>query len=126
LSGKEHPHKINERLVIAYFRRVTSKDIDGLVSLFSDDAVIFQPFSKSTIVGKSQIEMFLKTVIMANSDMQRELNIETARDENSRLIVFVDFLKSSILKGKFTFEVDDSKKSKLEGRIKSLKIEFVD
>lgn len=126
MSEKEHLLKINEQIVIEYFRRVTSKDIDGLVSLFSDDAVIFQPFSKSAIVGKSQIEMFLKTVIMANSGMQRELNIETAGDEYSRLIVFVDFLKSSILKGKFTFEVDDSKKSKLEGRIKSLKIEFVD
>jgi ketosteroid isomerase-like protein len=126
LSEVEHPREIGKQLVVEYFRAVSSGDMDGLLRLFSDDALIFQPFSKSTIVGKSQIEMFLKTVIMANSGMQRDLKIERARGGKSRLIAFVTFVKSDILKGKFTFEVDNTKKSKLEAKIKSLKIEFID
>ena len=126
LSGIEHPHEINEQLVIEYFRSIASQNIDRLLSLFSADAVISQPFSKSPVVGKSQIEPFLKTVLMANSGMQRELRIERTTGDNTRLIVFVTYLKSAILKGKFTFKFDNTKKSKLEVKIKSLKIEFVD
>ena len=121
----ERPHEINEQLVIEYFRNISSQNIDLLLSLFSDDAVISQPFSKSVVVGKSQIESFLKTVVMANSGMQRQLRIERTPNDNTRLIVFVTFLKSEILKGKFTFKFN-TKKSEKKGRIKSLKIEFVD
>lgn len=125
MSGIEHPHEINEQLVIEYFKRITFNDVDGLLRLFSEDAVIFQPFSKTAIAGKSQIESFLKTVLMANSGMQKELRFEKTAGDNGQLIVFVTFLKSAILKGRFTFKVD-TKNSKLAGRIKSLKIEFVD
>lgn len=126
LGGVEHPHEINEQLVIEYFRSIASKNIDRLLSLFSPGAKISQPFSKSPVVGKSQIESFLQTVIMANAGMQRELRIERSPTDNNRLVVFVTYLKSGELKGKFTFKVDDTKKSRLEGRIKSLRIEFLD
>lgn len=125
MSGIEHPHEINEQLVMEYFKRITINDVDGLLRLFSEDAVVFQPFTKTAIAGKSQIESFLKTVFMANSGMQRELRFERTPGDNGQLIVFVTFLKSAILKGKFTFKVD-TKNPKLVGRIKSLKIEFVD
>lgn len=125
MSGIEHSHEINEQLVIEYFKKITFNDVDGLLRLFSDDAVIFQPFTKTAIAGKSQIESFLKTVFMANSEMQRVLRFERTPGDNAQLIVFVTFLKSAILKGKFTFKFD-TKNSKLVGRIKSLKIEFVD
>lgn len=124
-SGIEHAHEINEQLVIEYFKKITFNDVDGLLRLFSEDAVIFQPFTKTAIAGKSQIESFLKTVFMANSGMQRDLRFERTPGDNAQLIVFVTFLKSAILKGKFTFKFD-TKNSKLVGRIKSLKIEFVD
>ena len=126
LSGIEHPHETNEQLVMEYFKRISLNDIDGLLKLFSNDATIFQPFSKSDIVGKSQIEPFLRTVLMANNGMQREVRIERNHGDNTQLTVFVTFLKSAILKGKFTFKVVNTKNSHLVGRIKSLKIEFVD
>lgn len=126
LSGVEHPHETNEQLVMEYFKRISLNDIDGLLKLFSNNATIFQPFSKSAIVGKSQIEPFLKTVLMANNGMQTEVRIERNRGDNTQLTVFVTFLKSAILKGKFTFKVVNTKNSHLVGRIKSLKIEFVD
>ena len=49
----------------------------GLLSLFSNDSMIYEPFSKSKcLVGKSEIEPFLRTVIMANKGMQYNFNIK--------------------------------------------------
>ncbi len=126
LNGIKRPNEINEQLVMEYFRRISFNDLDGLLRLFSDDAVIYQPFSKSTTAGKTQIESFLKTVLMVTSGTRTEVRIERTPGDNSQLIVFVTFIKSAILKGKFTFKVDNTKNSKLVGRIKSLKIGFVD
>lgn len=110
-------------MVIDYFNLIGAGKIDELLNLFSEEAIIDEPFSKSLVVGKFQIEMFLKTVIMANRGMQTELEFLRSDNEVSPLIVFVSFIKSSILKGKFTFEFDDTG-SKM-GRINSLKIEFI-
>lgn len=117
------PRTINEQMVIDYFNLIGAGKIDELLNLFSEEAIIDEPFSKSLVVGKFQIEMFLKTVIMANRGMQTELEFLRSDNEVSPLIVFVSFIKSSILKGKFTFEFDDTG-SKM-GRINSLKIEFI-
>ena len=67
----------SHELVLDYFQRVRSSDISGLMNLFSEDSVIYEPFSKSKcLIGKSEIEPFLRTVVMANKGMQYELEIE--------------------------------------------------
>jgi ketosteroid isomerase-like protein len=61
-------------IVFEYFRRITDKDIPGLLELFTDDAVVYEPFSKPDDIqgktaglrGKHAIEPFLGVVVMAN------------------------------------------------------------
>ena len=69
--------KQNVITVQKYFNRIKNRDIEGLLDLFCDDPVIEEPFSKSKILlGKSEIEPFLKSVIMANEGLKYEINIE--------------------------------------------------
>jgi hypothetical protein len=120
----EQSKNIDEQLVDEYFKRIRKGDMEGLLSLFSEDAVIDEPFSVSRLIGKSQIELFLSAVIMANRDMHTEARIER-KLAGSQLVVMASFQKSATLFGRFTFKLDDAKKSGLDGRIKALKIEFV-
>ena len=34
-------------IVFEYFRRIKAKDVPGLLDLFTDDAVVYEPFSKA-------------------------------------------------------------------------------
>jgi hypothetical protein len=62
------------RLVSEYFERIQAGDLRGLLSLFSDDSIIFEPFSKTKFLsGRLEIEPFLETVILANKGMQESL-----------------------------------------------------
>ena len=65
--------------------------------------MIYEPFNKSKcLVGKSEIEPFLRTVIMANKGMQYNLDIEESgqsADENL-LSVLVRFSKGGSTIGK--------------------------
>jgi hypothetical protein len=124
LGGIEQPRSIDEQLVEEYFRRIKIGDMEGVLSLFSEDAVIDEPFSISRVIGKSQIEMFLSAVIMANRDMHIETRIER-KLAGSQIVVIASFQKSATLFGRFTFKLNDTKKPGLDGRIKALKIEFV-
>ena len=79
----------------------------GLLSLFSNDSMIYEPFSKSTcLVGKSEIEPFLRTVIMANKGMQYDLDIKEPGQsaDGNLLLVLVRFSKGGSTIGKFRFE----------------------
>jgi hypothetical protein len=125
MGGIEQAKDIDEHLVHEYFRRVSMGDVEGLLKLFSEDAVIDEPFSTSSVIGKSQIETFLSTVVMANRDMHIELRIDKNLDAKNQIVVMVSFHKTGTLFGKFTFTLDDRRVSKLEGRIKALKIEFL-
>jgi ketosteroid isomerase-like protein len=118
----------NEIIVKEYFSKVNSKDIDGLLELFSDDSVIYEPFSRSErLSGKSAIEPFLKSVIMANEGLQYEL--EFARQENKQnndIVALVTFRKENEINSRLTFGFENSHNSKFKRRIKSLLIEFTD
>ena len=117
-----------ESLVSDYFQRVRSGDISGLLSLFSDDSMIYEPFSKSKcLVGKSEIEPFLRTVIMANKGMQYNLDIkEPGQSANENLLfVLVRFSKGGSTIGKFRFEFQPRDESNCL-KIKILHIEFMD
>ena len=127
----ESRHSISnprKSLVSDYFQRVRSGDILGLLSLFSDDSMIYEPFSKSKcLVGKSEIEPFLRTVIMANKGMQYNLDIKElgqSADENS-LFVLVRFSKGGSTIGKFRFEFQPHDESNCL-KIKTIHIEFMD
>lgn len=123
-----HLEKSHEWLIRQYFKRVAAGDLPGLLDLFSDDCVIHEPFSTSKyLTGKIEIEPFLRSAIMANQEVQYEIKIEKERhktDRNSVVAVIV-FHKENEIKAKFTFEFVDVSEGEF-GRIKILKIEFVD
>lgn len=122
--------KPNESLVLDYFQRVKSGDLSGLSDLFSDDSIIYEPFSKSKYVtGKSDIESFLRTVIMANVGLQQEIKNGKremkGRSNENRVVVLVTFHKGGSITGRFTFEFARPD-GLITGKIKTLNIEFVD
>jgi hypothetical protein len=124
----EENEKDNEIMTQEYFKRIKSGDIQGLLELFSDDSVVYEPFSRSKrLFGKSEIEPFLKSVIMANKGLQYELKIVKQNNkQNNNVVALVIFRKENEIKSRFTFGFENSDDFKLIRRIKSLLIEFID
>jgi len=121
--------EIYELLVQEYFKRIRARDLHGLLNLFSDDAVIHEPFSKSKYIsGKSEIESFFRTVIMANEGVQYEIKIEKEMDKmhKNSMAALVIFRKENAVRARFTFGFEDANEPKLKSRIKTLNIEFID
>jgi hypothetical protein len=99
-----------------------------VLDLFSNDSVIEEPFSKSKILlGKSEIEPFLKSVIMANEGLKYKINIERQKNNHKNdIVAFVIFSKEHFINSKFTFNFENNIGSKKNNKISSLKIEFTD
>jgi SnoaL-like domain len=130
---------INKDMVFEYFRLIKNKDIEQLMDLFADDAIIYEPFSKLTegLEGKSAIESFLRVSLMANDALQHHIIIEKENQKNemekscnSKIITaLVTFERGDTMKARFTFEfgsngnnhVFDSKRKK----IKALHMQFI-
>lgn len=113
-----------EQLVYTYFQYITQKNLDGLLDLFANDAVVYEPFSKVVdgLRGKSMIGEFLKVVLMANTGLERIIEFEKPKGPASNMVTaLVTFSKGDSVRARFTFESegDDDKK------IKSLTIKFV-
>ena len=110
-----------------YFQKIKAGDVRGLLNFFTDDSVVYEPFSKSKcLVGKLEIEFFLKTVVMANEGMQYEIKIESEEhdEDKDEIVALVTFQKGDSIRGKFTFEIE--RLSELnESRIRTLRIEFI-
>jgi hypothetical protein len=103
-------------------------DIRGLLNLFTEDSVVYEPFSKSKcLVGKLEIEFFLKTVIMANEGMEYKIDIENEErsGDKHKVVTLVTFQKGESIRGRFTFEIEFVKVLN-ESKIKTLRIEFID
>jgi hypothetical protein len=120
--------KDNELVVNEYFSRIRSRDIEGLLELFSDEAVIYEPFSRARrLFGKTEIKPFLKSVIMANEGLQYEINAERQKNNNTNnFVALVIFRKRHVINSRFTFGFENTDKSSVDGKIKSLLIEFID
>jgi ketosteroid isomerase-like protein len=128
LKYDTHLEKSYEWVIRQYFKRVAAGDLHGLLDLFSGDCVIHEPFSTSKyLTGKIEIEPFLRSAIMANQAVQYEIKIEKERRKTGRntMVAVVVFHKENEIKAKFTFELEDVSEGEF-GRIKILKIEFVD
>ena len=124
----EEKGKENEIIAQEYFKRIKSGDVQGLLELFADDSVIYEPFSRSKcLFGKSEIEPFLKSVIMANEDLQYELKIVKQKNKRkNEVVALVVFRKENEIRSRFTFGFENSDGFKIIRRIKSLLIEFID
>ena len=114
----------DEQIVTRYFRCIDTKDLDGILELFTYDAEIYEPFSNITggLKGRSSMEPFLKVAMMANNNLRRTINIQKPNKPNS-ITALVMFEKGDKAKSKFTFEFQDDDGSRK--KIKSLRIEFL-
>ncbi|MGA9317460.1 MAG: nuclear transport factor 2 family protein, partial [Nitrososphaeraceae archaeon] len=67
-----------------YFHLINEKDMQGLLNLFADDCVIYEPLGKGTLLhndlrekiqlkGKSEIESFFNIVMMASDGFQYQI-----------------------------------------------------
>lgn len=116
-------------LVLEYFRLIKEKDIDGLLDLFTDDAVIYEPFSKlgtrnEGLRNRTAIRAFFEVAVMANDGlkhnitlqeekvnevyaMYRSNNTNNAGKAQNRSIInaLVRFEKGRSSDAKFTFEI---------------------
>lgn len=74
----------NRRIVSDYFHFINEKDMQGLLNLFAEDCVIYEPLGKGTLLhnalrekihlkGKSEIESFLNIVMMASDGFQYQI-----------------------------------------------------
>jgi hypothetical protein len=113
----------NEQMVNEYFRLISNRDVQGLLDLFAEDSVVYEPFSKEDgLHGKSTIEYFLKVAVMASARLKRTIAfVEKAADAITALVTFE---RGDSVKGRFSFlfaiqEVSGAKK------IKELKIRFL-
>ena len=135
-SGRVKP-LTDEDIVHEYFRLIKTKDMYRLLDLFADDALIYEPFSKSEagkggLQGKSAIEPFLNVAIMVNAGLREEIEIEKSkmRSDNGikRVIAEVTFERGGKVKARFTFELtsEENYNSQKQKKIQSLRIQFVE
>ena len=106
-SNYQQNEKDNEIIVKEYFSRIKSRDIEGILELFSDDAVIHEPFSRARrLFGKTEIKPFLKSVIMANEGLQYKINIERQKNNHTNnFVALVIFRKGHEINSRFTFSL---------------------
>jgi ketosteroid isomerase-like protein len=139
--------KSEKDIVFEYFRRIRNKDISGLLDLFTDDAVIYEPFSKSEDIqdkttglhGKQGIEPFLRVVVMANEGVEGNIaidkiyeKIDGSNSKSTEVSAIVTFERGDKITARFTFELispttkNDSKNNinQYDKKIKILHIQF--
>lgn len=113
-------------LVQEYFARITKHNLEGLLDLFADEAVVYEPFSnkRGGLRGRSEIEPFLKVALMANAGMDRKITF--ADEDGDRVTALVTFSRGDQIRGHFTFASQDVPPDRgVQKKIKSLKIEFL-
>ena len=126
-------YSTEEAIILEYFRLIKNKDIDKLLGLFADDAIIYEPFSKTGdsdgLQGKTAIESFLNIAIMANSGLNHQIEIiksnTVAYNNNEQITANVIFERGEKVKSKFIFEISSENHNfHKQKKIKSLRIQF--
>lgn len=119
----------NINTVYSYFRAIKEKDIDKLVDMFEDDAVIQEPFSKEAhLQDKRNFRSFFQIVCMANEELEHDLFFEDATDNNG-ISVLCTFQKGEKVYTRFSFRFSSSTRMNAKGiierKIAKLQIQFL-
>lgn len=126
---------VNKSIVYEYFKLIKDKNINRLLNLFADDAIIHEPFSNidGGLKGKSAIKPFLEIAMMANEGMQQEIEFEKPRISNhnnkNQVTVLVTFERGGRVHARFTFELateSDYNMKYHRKKIQTLRIEFIE
>jgi ketosteroid isomerase-like protein len=134
----KHPSRVgNESIVYEYFRLIKNKDIDGVLNLFANDAIIYEPFSNidEGLKGKGSIRPFLDVVIMATDGMKDEIEFEyekaqgANKEEDETVAALVTFERGGKTQARYRFELISRQEQYdyTDGgkKIQTLRIEFI-
>lgn len=115
--------------IYSYFRAIKEKDIDKLVDMFEDDAVIQEPFSKEAqLQDKRNFRSFFEIVRMANEELEHDLFFEDATDDNGRSVLCT-FQRGETVCARFSFRFGPNSRMNAKGiierRIAKLQIQFL-
>jgi len=115
--------------VYSYFRAIKKKDIDNLVDMFEDEAVIHEPFSKEArLQDKRDFRSFFQIVCMANEELEHDLLFEDTTDGNATSVLCT-FQKGEAVCARFSFRFGPNArmnaKGRMERRIEKLQIQFL-
>ena len=82
-SMNSHYKKDDQLLVLNYFRLIDEKDMPSLLNLFTEECMIYEPFSRSLLSnegtdkkplkGRNEIESFFHVVMMASDGLKHEI-----------------------------------------------------
>ena len=123
------PMLLCKNTVYSYFRAIKEKNIDNLVDMFEDEAVIQEPFSKETqLQDKRNFRSFFQIVCMANEDLEHDLFFEDATDDNGTSVLCT-FQRGGTVCARFNFRFGTSTRMNAKGiierRIAKLQIQFL-
>jgi hypothetical protein len=133
---------VNKSIVYEYFKLMKDKNINRLLNLFADDAIIHESFSNidGGLKGKSAIKPFLEISMMANEGMQQEIEFEKPTNTNhnhnnnnnnhndeNQVTALVTFERGGRMQVRFTFELaaESDYNVKYRKKIQTLRIEFI-
>jgi ketosteroid isomerase-like protein len=119
----------SKNTVYGYFRAIKEKDIDNLVDMFEDDAVIHEPFSKEgQLQDKRNFRSFFQIVCMANEGLEHDIFFEDATDDNGTSVLCT-FQKGETVCARFSFRFSSSTRMNAKGiierKIEKLQIQFL-
>jgi ketosteroid isomerase-like protein len=119
----------NKKTVYSYFRAIKEKDIDNLIDMFEDDAVIEEPFSKEAqLQDKRNFRSFFQIVCMANEELEHDLFFEDVTDDNGTSVLCT-FQRGETACARFSFRFSSSTRMNAKGiierRIAKLQIQFL-
>lgn len=119
----------SKNTVYSYFRAIKEKDIDNLVDLFEDEAVIHEPFSKEAqLRDKRDFKSFFQIVCMTNEELEHDLFFEDATDDNATSVLCT-FQKGETVCARFSFRFGPNTRMNAKGimerKIEKLQIQFI-
>jgi hypothetical protein len=116
MTWTPHSENNSHHIVLKYFRFIDQKDMHSLLNLFTDDCIIYEPFSrwqssydndgigKTRLKGRSEIESFLNVVMMASDGLQHEIEfIDDSINDNEQMYDIVTSTSTSIVSALATF-----------------------
>lgn len=115
----------NKKLVNDFFKLLSLKDFQSLVSLFSNDATVIEPFSKEgKIMGKEGLSEFFKIMSIASDGLNHSFSFEKVLPENISIIS--EYQRGNKITARFDFNFrNDNDGTNISNKITELKIMFL-
>lgn len=115
-----HYEKNDQNIVLKYLHLIDEKDMSGLLNLFTEDCMIYEPFSrgplsnegkgKKPLKGRNEIESFFHIVMMASDGLKHDIEFVCSPFEHNRQMGdTVSSASSSVVTAVVTFYSDEAR-----------------